>query len=528
MKRTALRLLALSSALASAASCANAATSPRYGGTLRVELRQSSVTFDPREWRAGSRDAAADEKLAALLFDRLVALDNYGRIQPQLATEWSHDAAFKRWQFTIRPGVKLSDGSALTAAEVAAALQPLLGANRSILASGNYVILQSQTPAPDLLEEISSGRYFIYRAQADGRLLGTGPFFVAESAQSPTDGRVTFYKLAANDSCWAGKPFLDAIQLTLNVPALRALFDLQLGRADLIELAPELVRRAAQDNLRVWSSDPLRLFALRFDETQPAASDSRLREALSFSLDRNTMAGVLLQKQAQPAAALLPQWLSGYAFLFTVETNLNHAKEIRAALPANAAAGADPLHLRVDAPSDIAKLLGERVAVNARQASIAVQMSNRPASRPSVQGKTNVETAAADPPAGLHLVEWNYSSLSPRAELESLVSALLPAVAAEAANAGSTPEQLYAVEKRLLDERRILPLVTLPEFAAVGRDVRNWSPSRWADWHLEQVWLDRPEIPAEHSGVQLPANEPAASSVKLQPPQPAAANGAHP
>jgi hypothetical protein len=52
---------------------------------------------------------------------------------------------------------------------------------------------------------------------------------------------------------------------------------------------------------------------------------------------------VLLQKQAEPAAALLPQWLSGYAFLFTVDTNLDRAKEMRAAWVANFADGAASL-----------------------------------------------------------------------------------------------------------------------------------------------------------------------------------------
>jgi hypothetical protein len=40
-------------------------------------------------------ESATDEKMGALVFDRLVTLDNYGRFQPQLATEWSHDAGFK-------------------------------------------------------------------------------------------------------------------------------------------------------------------------------------------------------------------------------------------------------------------------------------------------------------------------------------------------------------------------------------------------------------------------------------------------
>lgn len=528
MKLTGLRLLAVISALFACAVFARAATSPHYGGTLRVELRQSAVVFDPRKWKAGASDSAVDEKLAALLFDRMVTLDNYGRVQPQLATEWSHDATSKRWQFIIRAGVKFSDGSPLTASDVAAALQPLLAPNQSVLASGNAVVFQSQTALPDLLEVLSSGRYFIYRSQPGGELIGTGPFIVSEIAAPSADGRVLRYKLSANDSCWAGRPFVNAIELSLNVPALRALFDLQLGRADLIELSPELVRRATQDNLRVWSSVPLRLFALRFDDAQAATTDARLREAFSLALDRNTMAGVLLQKQAEPAAALLPQWLSGYAFLFTVETNLNRAKELRAALPTNTAVGAEPLRLRVDAPGDIAKLLGERVAVNARQASFLVQVINRSAPHISAPGAANVAPASAEPSAGLHLFEWHYSALSPRVELDSLLSVWSPGQAQDAANSPSSIEQLYTIEKRLLDNRRILPLVVLPEFAGVSRDVRNWMPSRWGEWHLDQVWLDRPDSLPEHSGVARPENAVPVPPAPGPQPQPAAANGAHP
>src|SRR5215831_4087811 len=83
---------------------------PQYGGVLRVELRAASVNLNPAKWKAGSADVATNQRLAELLFDRLVALDNYGKFQPQLATEWSHDAAAKRWQFTLRQGVKFSDG----------------------------------------------------------------------------------------------------------------------------------------------------------------------------------------------------------------------------------------------------------------------------------------------------------------------------------------------------------------------------------------------------------------------------------
>ena len=506
---------------------------PQYGGTLRVELRAAAVSLDPREWKAGASDSATDEKMGALVYDRLVALDNYGRFQPQLAAEWTHDAAFKRWQFTLRANVKFSDGTALSNGDVVASLQPLLPDGQQISASGNNVVIQSSSAMPDLLEELASGRFFVYRVQPDGTLMGTGPFFVAETssanrgpsnsataagesnltASSPSVNKISHLRFRANEETWSGRPFLDAIDVTLGVPSLRQLFDLQLGKADLVELSPELVRRATQDNQRVWSSAVVTFYGLRFDETAPAAANANLREALSLSLDRQTMANVLLQKQAEPASALLPQWLSGYAFLFTMETNIERAKEIRAKLPAKLAAGTEPLRLRVDATGDLAKLLGERVAVNARQSGILVQVVNRAVS--------HATTTASDPAAGIHLFSWHYSSLSPRVELESMVSTLNFGSSNEAAMASTDPELLYAREKKLLEERHILPLVALSEYVGLGQRVRDWMPARWGEWHLADVWLDLPEqVPAQPgnpNGAEVPVTPPATASPGAKP-----------
>ena len=58
----------------------------------------------------------------------------------------------------------------------------------------------------------------------------------------------------------------------------------------------------------------------------------KLRKALAPSVSYVTLAGVLLQKQAQRAVGLLPQWLSGYAFFFTMDMNLDRPKEMKAVL----------------------------------------------------------------------------------------------------------------------------------------------------------------------------------------------------
>jgi peptide/nickel transport system substrate-binding protein len=486
---------------------------PRYGGTLRVELRTPVISLDPREWKAGSVSAADDEKLASLVYDRLLTLDDYGRVQPSIASEWSHDASFRNWQFKLRLGVKFSDGWPLSATDVVSSLQPLLPSSYQVSANESGLSIRSSHPSPDLLEQLASGPYFVFRAQPDGTLLGTGPFYVAESQpaapyeSNPSATKPARIKFQASEEAWAGRPFVDAVEVTLGGPALRELLDLQTGRADIVEIAPDLVHRAHQESLRVWSSAPNTLLALRFDDAQPAGADDHLREAFSLSLDRATMANVLLQKQAEPTAALLPQWLTGYAFLFDGKMNLERAKQMRAALPANEAVAAEPLRLRVDGAGDLMKLLGERVAVNARQANLAVQVVTRPTNS-SIAGGMTGNTAAnlaggGTPLAGLHLFAWHYETVCPRAELDSLAKHLLLQQSAEGAQGVNELETLYAQERRLVEDHRVLPLVLLPEYAGIGSNVRNWMPARWGEWRLADIWLENEDeknaLPAKSS-----------------------------
>jgi peptide/nickel transport system substrate-binding protein len=469
---------------------------PHYGGTLRVELSMTTVSLDPHTWKPGSSAAGDSEKLAALLYDRLITLDEYGRFQPALATEWSHDPAAKLWQFKLRPGVKFSDGSPLTPKDVIAALQPLFPPRFQILPTETGVQIRSTHPAPDLLEQLASGRYFVFRAQPDSSLIGTGPFVLAEtSAGASSDSNASpqkplHLKFGARDDAWSGRPFLDAIDVTLGYPALRQLLDLQVGRADVIDIPPDLVRKAQQENLRVWSSPPDTLLALRFDDAQPGAANPSFREALDLALDRDTMANVLLQRQALPSNALLPQWLSGYAFLFGTPMNLERAKVLQATLPANAGGRNEAVRLRVDAVGDLMKLLGERVAVNARQANISIQVVARAASN---AGSANT------PAIGVHLFAWHYDSLSPRAELQALAQHLHFEAAAENVEEPVDPEKLYAQERRLLDERQILPLLHLPKYVGIAPTVRNWSAEPSGAWRLADVWLEPPESLASNS-----------------------------
>src|SRR5258707_15698044 len=117
------------------ASCAVASTSPQFGGILRVQISGHVATIDPRQWPSDSLRAAAAERLASLVFDRLVRFDDHGIPQPMLAVSWQQDDNAKRWQFHLRAGVKFSDSSPLTPEIAAMALQQLLGIPFDVSAS---------------------------------------------------------------------------------------------------------------------------------------------------------------------------------------------------------------------------------------------------------------------------------------------------------------------------------------------------------------------------------------------------------
>jgi ABC-type transport system substrate-binding protein len=279
-------------------SLAKASRQPNYGGTLRVQVQERITTIDPRQWPPDFARADAMERLGSLVFDRMVRFDDHGMLQPALAVSWQHDAQSKRWQFLMRKGVKFTDGSPFTPEAAALALQQLLGNAFDVSATSDSVVIQADQSLPDFPMLLAVGRYFIFHTADDGSLAGTGPFRIAEWPAAEGSAKAVF---AANESCWAGRPFVDKIEFTMGVDQQQQANAIAFGQADVVELPASQVRRAAQRGVRTVSSDPVELFALQFDPARPAVQDPRIRQAISLAVDRTSVADVILQRQGVAA-----------------------------------------------------------------------------------------------------------------------------------------------------------------------------------------------------------------------------------
>jgi peptide/nickel transport system substrate-binding protein len=470
MKRISLRLGVLSSVAAACLlsgfifSPARGSERPRYGGVLRVEVRARVNSMDPRGWNPDAVDAAAAERLLGLVLERLVRMNDAGQPQPALATTWQHDANFTHWQFQIRAGVKFHDGTVLSSDAVVAALQADDAARWTVSVAGTGIAFEFKSARPNLLAELATGRRFIFRAAQD-TVVGTGAFRITDwQAQKRLE-------LKANEDDWAGRPFVDRVEIALGVAPQQQIVDLESGKVDVIELLPNLARRAAQvSGARVSASAPSELWALVISPRGAAAYDPRFTQALSLAIDRAAIVNVLLQKQGEPAGSLLPQWLSGYAFLFPADVNVVDAKKIRAEFAPS------PLQTLVyDGADPSAVLVAQRIAVNARDAGINLSVA--------------AETTSSN--SDVRLVRWRIVVPDAREALTALISRLNGAQADAAFMSMETPEQRYAAERAVIDRGRIIPIAFVPEIYAVSAAVKDWMPPKWGGWRLEDLWLEQ-------------------------------------
>jgi MarR-like DNA-binding transcriptional regulator SgrR of sgrS sRNA len=444
MRRFACRFLVAANLIALAPD-ALAESRPRYGGTFTVELHDSPTLTDPTDWPA---------RLVPLVYDRLVRLDEHGEPQAALAISWQHDASGKRWEFQLRPHTTFHDGSPLTAAAVVASLKDWTNVSA---ANDSVVGFQTDVPDPDFPVRLAGARGAILMRGSDGLTIGTGPFRITEWQPGK---RVL---LTAYERYWSGRPFLDFVEVRMGRSYRDQGIDLELGKADLVEIPIGDPRRASQPLGRTWSSAPSDLLALLFEHGHDAAEEASLREGVALSIDRAAMQNVLLQRQGDPTGAILPAWLSGYAFLFAAVRDLDRARQFVAALPKPG----PRISLAYDPADPLARPVAERIAFNAREAGITIQ--TLPGSR-----------------ADARLIRFRLRSLEPAqvlAEVRTLAGAGGQPIL-------GGPERSFAAERALLEDFRIVPLFHLPETYGLSSRVRNWDPRPWGDWRLENVWLE--------------------------------------
>ena len=428
-----LRQAAISCLIAVLALPVAARTRPHYGGTLRVEI-------EGEPWQRPGGVARR------LVFDGLTALSADGTPQPALAVEAKSESNDHRWQFLLRPGVHFHDGTPLTAVNVVASLNTVCATGcpwTTVRAAGASVVFISDSPMPNLPSLLAGDEFRIVLTVAENGAtppgnIGTGPF----QRVGFTNGVLT---LAANDNCWQGRPFVDAIEIRIHRAVRDQWLDLSVSRADVVEVPAEQLRLAREQRLTVVASPPVTLLALQVADSG-VLGNPNLRAAIALAIDRGALSNVIFQKQGEVTASLLPNALTGYAFLFPIGRDLNKAHELRGGI------APPPLTMTVEGGNAM-QLAAQRIALNLHEAGF------------------NVQVIGASPGhhSDLVLRQLPIESSQPSAALESVLRAAGQSSQIEEQSLDST----LKVEREVLGHNTLIPLLYLPRAIGVSGRVRD-------------------------------------------------------
>jgi peptide/nickel transport system substrate-binding protein len=312
-----------------------------------IALTDPISTLDP----IGSKVVdAASERVRVLLFNSLVKKNEKFDYVPDLATEFVRSDDGLSVTFTLHDGVKFHDGRPLTSADVKYTFDTLLASDSGKAASffegsgsaKKPFISGVDTPDPKtVIFHLSKPWLSLYsnlvpigivprdsaKSQAE-KPVGSGPFkFVSfDRAQNVLD-------LVANQDYWEGAPQISALRVRVIPDANTLQAELRTGRVTLSPLAtnlsPDAFKSLGEDpSLKVDQFPGANIIYLGFNTQSPPIDNVKVRQAIAYAIDRESLIKNLLLGQAKIAHSIIPEESWAYVPGTRYEFNPTKAKQL--------------------------------------------------------------------------------------------------------------------------------------------------------------------------------------------------------
>ena len=305
--------------IGSTVACAGPTGQPA-SSTLVLGLNRSLVSLDNKlnqfdaavTAQRGVRQALT--RIGDDLTPRLVLADRFEATSP---TEWT---------VRLREGVKYSDGTPVAIDDVRVAMEMYQQVSGSFVApqfpewptvvpvDDRTFILATTAPLP-VLDSLMSNILITPAAANEPKELqdgiGTGPFVVTESNRGTGD-----YILAANENYWGDTPGVQQVQVRFIPEEAARVIALRSGEVDVIDsISPDSAEQLASlPGVQIETVASTRVNQLFFNFRKPAGhplANPRVREALTYAIDGESLARDVLIGSAVPATGPAPFTLSG-------------------------------------------------------------------------------------------------------------------------------------------------------------------------------------------------------------------------
>ncbi|PLW74846.1 ABC transporter substrate-binding protein [Cohaesibacter celericrescens] len=239
---------------------------------------------------------------------------------PLLFKEWAYKDGL--YTVTLQEGVNWSDRTPFNA-DTAIASFKLYDQNKSDFLQldqesfkklGEYQIsFRSEVESSLVIENMThrGASMFLPSKTHTENPIGTGPYLLDKYEPKK------LITVVRNPDYWGEAPTIDKLTFRFIGDDNARLLALQNGEVDVIgEVTPQMMLSMPQDgSVVLHESRPIRYVALAFNMLGKApfdiGRDLKVRQALAYAIDRNTLAQVLYGGRGLPAKTILPGWMFG-------------------------------------------------------------------------------------------------------------------------------------------------------------------------------------------------------------------------
>jgi peptide/nickel transport system substrate-binding protein len=286
---------------------------------LRIAREQDGSTFDPIKTILNSDIWVMDNMNANLV---RVTKDGSG-LEADLAEKWSLADDKKTYTFTLRDGLKFSDGSPLKASDVKFSLERLrdtkdsvMGAMYKVIADiktpdDKTVVITTSAPSAPLLSTLAMFAASILPEKVvkeEGDEFGTKPVG-AGAFKLETWAHGEKVVLVRNPNYWeASRVKLDKVEWLYVPDDNTRILKLQAGEVDAAIFVPfNMVAQLKQDaNIQVHLDPSSREDFLLLNEQHKPLDDVRVRQAICMAIDREAIVKAVLFGNGKVANSFIP------------------------------------------------------------------------------------------------------------------------------------------------------------------------------------------------------------------------------
>jgi len=310
--------------------------------TFVIALSDKISTLDP----IGSPTVdVASERIRVLIFNSLVKKNEKFDYVPDLASDIKRADDGLSYTFTLHDKATFHDGKPVTSADVKYTIDAVLGSSSGKAASffegsgekkqglvtgveapdPRTVIIRLSRPWLGLLSNLVAIG-IVPKDSANSQKtnpLGSGPFkFVSYDTAQQT------IALEANPNYWEGAPTIAALRVRVIEDGNALQAELRSGSVTIAplptNLTPDAIKSLEQDSkLQVMQFTGANIVYLGFNVQNAPLDNPKLRQAIAYAIDRETIIRDLLLGQAKVAHSILPEeswaYFSGDKYSFDAE-----------------------------------------------------------------------------------------------------------------------------------------------------------------------------------------------------------------